>query len=32
MKLKKIYSMMAGAAMMLAACSPDDFGFGAAQY
>ena len=32
MKLKKIYTMMAGAAMMLAACSPDDFGFGAAQY
>ena len=32
MKLKKIYTMMAGAAMMLAACSPDDFDFGAAQY
>lgn len=32
MKLKKIYTMMAGAAMMLAACSPDDFSFGDAQY
>ena len=32
MKLKKIYTMMAGAAMMLAACSPDDYGFGGAQY
>lgn len=32
MKLKKIYSLMAGAVLMLAACSPDDFGFGSAQY
>lgn len=32
MKLKKIYSLMAGAAMMLAACSPDDYGLGGAQY
>lgn len=32
MKLKKIYSLIAGAAMMLAACSPDDYGFGGAQY
>ncbi len=32
MKLKNIFSMMAGTMMALASCSPDDYGFGVAQY
>lgn len=32
MKINHIYSLMAGAALMLGACTPDDYGFGGAQY
>ena len=32
MKLNHIYSMVAGAVLMLGACTPDDYDFGGAQY
>lgn len=32
MKLNHIYSLVAGAVLMLGSCTPDDYDFGSAQY